>query len=134
AAAPRYSVRSGAARRGRKLPAWRAKRNRIACAPSGDGTSADENALALEHWMRGAVAGGNAELARGAADDFENRAHRPARGNDPLRHRRGVLGNAQDAAVAADEQHVERDVSVAHPHRDVLILLEVEQHAASLRQ
>ena len=33
--------------------------------------------------------------------------------------RRGVLGDPQDAAVGANEDHVERDVGVLHPHRHV---------------
>ena len=68
------------------------------------------------------------------AAHLEDAAHRPTRGNDRFRLRRGVFGNPQDAAVAADEDHVERDVGVLHPEAGRLFLMEVEQHALPFRQ
>ena len=57
-----------------------------------------------------------------------------AGGNQAVRQRLGVLCDAHDAAVAANEDHVERDVGVVHPERDRLVVLEVEQHAVAFRQ
>src|SRR5262249_41436522 len=54
----------------------------------------------------------NAELARCSPDDFKNRAHRPARWNEPRRQRLSVLRDAKDAAVGADKNHVERDIGI----------------------
>ena len=54
--------------------------------------------------------------------------------DETVRQRLGVLGNAQDAAIAADEDHVERDIGVAHPERDRPVVLEIKQHAATLGQ
>src|SRR5215469_8463231 len=80
------------------------------------------------------IAGRDAELLGGAADHLERRAHRPAGGDVALRQRLGVLGDAQDAAVGANEEHVERDEGVLHPERDRLIEPEIEQHTVALRQ
>ena len=41
------------------------------------------------------------------------------------------MGNA---AVAADKDHVERDVGVVHPEGYRPVLLEIEQHAVAVRQ
>src|ERR1700684_926782 len=60
----------------------------------------------------------DAELVRRSGDHFEHRAHRRARWNEVVGFRLGVLGDAGDAAVAANEDHVERDIGVVHPERD----------------
>jgi hypothetical protein len=87
-----------------------------------------------EPGMGDPVAGRNPELARGPRNDLEHAARRRAGGNDVVGFGFGVLGDAQYAAVAADEDHVERNVGVVHPHLDDLIGLELEQHALSFGQ
>ncbi|MNV08979.1 hypothetical protein D3C71_994590 [compost metagenome] len=47
--------------------------------------------------------------------------------------RNGVFVNMGDSAIAADEQHIERDEGVAHPHGDGARLTEIEQHAVFRR-
>jgi hypothetical protein len=81
-----------------------------------------------------AIACGNAELARGAGDHFQDGANRSARGNQPVRLRLGIFGNPHNAAVAGNEDHIERDVGVVHPEGDRLLLFEVEQHAVPFGQ
>src|SRR5215831_1152455 len=58
---------------------------------------------AAEDRVPHAVSRRDAELPGGAADHFQHRAHRPAGGHELLRERHRVLGDAQDAPVAADE-------------------------------
>ena len=74
-----------------------------------------------EDRMRDAVAGGDAELPGGAGDHLQHGAHRPAGGDQRFRERHGVLGDAQDASVGADEDHVERDIGVLHPEAGRLL-------------
>src|SRR5262249_32633678 len=66
------------------------------------------------------------ELARRAGYHLQHAARRTARGNDAVGKRGRIFGNAQDAPIAANEDHVERDVRVVHPHGDDLIGLELE--------
>src|SRR4029077_10012690 len=75
----------------------------------------------------------DAELARRPADHFEHRAHRRAGWDEAVGFRLGVLLDAGDAAVAADEHHVQGNVGIVHPERDRLVMLEVEQHALAFR-
>src|SRR5665647_1402300 len=84
--------------------------------------------------MRHPVARGDAELARGSRDDFQDATDRAARRDDARRKRLGILDNAQDSAVGADKDHVEGDVGILHPEADFLLVLEVEQHALPLGQ
>jgi hypothetical protein len=44
------------------------------------------------------------------------------------------MDDAADSAVSVNEQHVERDIGVAHPHRDRLRVAEIEQHTAIVGQ
>src|ERR1700688_1044081 len=76
----------------------------------------------------------DAELACRAGDHFEHRAHRSAGRNEAIRFRLGALFDAHDPAVAANENHIERDVGIVHPERDRLVMLEVEQPALAVRQ
>src|SRR6478672_10717739 len=55
-----------------------------------------------------AVTRRDAELARRAADDLQNRTHRSTRRYHPRRQGHGVFLDPQDLSVAADENHVER--------------------------
>src|SRR5215471_17476996 len=107
---PRYTVRFAPASRAAELP------------------------VATEDRMPHAIARRDAELLGGAADHFEHRAHRPAGRDERFGERHRVLGDAQDAPIAADEDHVERDVSVLHPKAGRLFLVEVEQRALPFRQ
>src|SRR5262245_13114745 len=128
---PRYQAALCPARRGRiaaivrytvrKWPASGCRAN-----------DASGRSPAAEDPVRHLVARLDPELAGGASDDLEHAPHRSARGNDARRQRLGILRNAQDAAVAANEDHIERHIGVLHPHRHFLIVLEIEQHAAPL--
>src|SRR5262249_11620954 len=89
---------------------------------------------AAEHGMRDPRAGPDAWLLGGAADPFQHRRHGGSRRDDLRRFRLGVLGDPRDAAVGVDEDHVERDQRVLHPHGHRHVLLEIEQHAAAFRQ
>src|SRR5580700_1306452 len=71
----------------------------------------------------------DAELVRRPGDHFEHRAHRGAGWNEAIRFRLGTLLDAHDPAVAANENHIQRNVGIVHPERDRLVMLEVEQHA-----
>src|SRR6185369_15305798 len=86
-----------------RLPARRPKLAALRTATQGE-------ALLFKDGARDPVARRDTELARSAADDFQHRADRPAGGNQAIRQRLGVLRDPQDAAVGADEDHVERDV------------------------
>src|SRR5262249_5239744 len=88
-------------------------------------TTTQGAALLFEHGASDPVARRDTELARSAADDFQHGADRPARGNQAIRQRLGILRDPQDAAVGADEDHVERDVGVVHPERDRTLALEI---------
>src|SRR5579885_106975 len=90
--------------------------------------------LLSEDWIRHLIPRRDAVLAGGAADHFQHSAHRAAGGNDRLRQRLGIFDDAQNTSVAADKNHVERNVGVLHPEAHVLLLPEVEQHALPLRQ
>ena len=52
-----------------------------------------------------------------------------AGGDGALRHGLRIGGHAGDSPVAADEDHVEGDIGVLHPHEHGLFGLEIEQHA-----
>src|SRR5712691_4032899 len=87
-----------------------------------------------EDRMRDPVARRDAELPGGTGDHFEHGARGAARGHQPLRQGLGVFRDPQDAAVGADEDHVERDERVLHPEGEFLVDFEVEQHALAFRQ
>jgi hypothetical protein len=97
-------------------------------------TCSIRSVMAAENRAFDAISGRNAEFARRAGDDFEHRADRSAGGNEPIGERLGIFSNPHNTAVTGDEDHVERNVGVVHPEGDRLILQEVEQHAATLRQ
>src|SRR5215467_6926361 len=59
--------------------------------------------------MSDAIAGRDPVFFCRAAGDFQHGTNRPARRNDALRHRLGILGDPQNAAAGGDEQHIERD-------------------------
>ena len=63
------------------------------------------------------VAGRDAEARRGAAVQLDDRANRRGRGDHVERLGHGALMDVDDSALRVDEQHVERDQRVAHPHR-----------------
>ena len=81
-----------------------------------------------------AIAGCYAELLDGARNHFQHAADRSAGRNEIIGKRFGVLDNVQDASVAGDKDHIQRDVGVVHPEGHRLIALEVEQHTLSLGQ
>src|ERR1700730_16172608 len=76
----------------------------------------------------------DAELACRPGDHFQYRAHRSAGWDEAVRFRLGAVFDAHDPTVAANEDHVERDIGVVHPERDRLVMLEIEQHALAFRQ
>src|SRR5271168_1836595 len=53
-----------------------------------------------------AVARRDAELARGAADDFENGPNRRTGRDEFVRQRFGIFGDARDASIGANENHI----------------------------
>ena len=116
-----YMLRLLPARRSASLAA---PRNRIAA----------RSTTAAEDRAGHAVAGRDAVLARGAGDHLKHGAHRATGGDEAVRERLGTFGDAQDVAVAGDEDHVERDVGVVHPEGHRPVLLEIEQHAVAVRQ
>src|SRR3569832_591545 len=58
------------------------------------------------------VARRDTELARSSAAHFQHRLNGTGGQHLLLGHRRRVLGDVEDAPVAADEDHVERDIGV----------------------
>src|SRR5262249_37888716 len=130
-----WSTQNSRATRLRYAPApCRASIHGSVCASKPRWAAATSLPAAAEDRVPHPVARRDAELLGGAADDFEHRAHRPAGGHERFRERHRVLGDAQDAPVAADEDHVERDIGVLHPEAGRLFLMEVEQHALPFRQ
>src|SRR5580704_1100709 len=57
----------------------------------------------------------DAKIPRRACNDFKHRPHRSAGGNEVVRHWFGIFCDPYDAAVAADEHQIDRDVGVVHP-------------------
>src|SRR5215813_6324910 len=88
----------------------------------------------LKNWRCDAIPRPNAKLTRCSTNNFKHRADRAARWNEPRRQRLSVLRNAKDTAVAADKDHVERDIGILHPETDFLFAVEVEQHSLPLGQ
>ncbi len=88
----------------------------------------------LEKLVADGVAGLEPETLGGTAGEFETGRHLALRRDDGLRQRLGPRFDAVDYAVAADEHHVERNVRVPHPHRDVLRRVVEEQHALIVRE
>src|SRR5262245_58989057 len=130
-----WSTQNSRATRLRYAPApCRASIHGSVCASKPRRAAATSLPAAAEDRVPHPVARRDAELLGGAADDCEHRAHRPAGGHERFRERHRVLGDAQDAPVAADEDHVERDIGVLHPEAGRLFLMEVEQHALPFRQ
>src|ERR1043166_4754845 len=97
-------------------------------------SKAGSSSALAEPGMGDPVAGRNPELARGPGNDFEHTTRRRAGGNDVVGFRLRTFGYPQYASIAADENHVERNVGVVHPHLDDLIGLELEQHALAFRE
>src|ERR1700730_7274023 len=68
------------------------------------------------------------QLLRLTARDFQN----PRRGSDGWDNVRGerlcIPRDVNDAPIVANENHIERDVGVFHPHRDFLLFVEQENH------
>ena len=64
-----------------------------------------------------------------AGIEFEDHRDRFGRCNARGRHRRRVRGDRRDHAVLSNERHVERYISVFHPHRDYCRLPIAKQHA-----
>ena len=46
----------------------------------------------------------------------------------------GIVRNLADRAVFANEQHIERDKGILHPHGDWRLNGKIKQHAAIARQ
>jgi hypothetical protein len=85
--------------------------------------------LTLEHGMADLVADGQPHLRRRARVQLDDAGRRAAGGDRALGERLGVAGDRDHLSVLADEDHVERDVGVLHPHVDDVVPAEVEQHA-----
>src|SRR5262249_4562175 len=84
--------------------------------------------------VRHAIARRDAKLLGGATDHLEHRTDRAAGWDERFRERHRVLGNSRNAPIAADEDHVERDIGVLHPEARGLVVAKIEQHALALRQ
>ncbi len=80
------------------------------------------------------LAGPNSELRREAAADLEDVLRRRADQAFGLGLGRRVLDHAHDAAIGADEDHVQRDERVLHPEALDLRLVEDEDHPGVGRQ
>jgi hypothetical protein len=81
------------------------------------------------------VALGDAEFRGAAADDLQDRTNRLARWNVGFGKRHGVLRQARDRPVGADERDIERRRRVFHPEvghlgRATFGRMRREQHAA----
>src|SRR5688500_2638166 len=87
-------------------------------------------AAGAEDRMLDAIADPYAQTLGRTGVEFEHGADRPRRGDGGLGLGLGSGGDAGDLALRADEQHVERDEGVLHPHRDRLLLAEIEQHSS----
>lgn len=83
----------------------------------------------LEHGVENVVTNLDSHTVRRTAIHLEHRADGSGRGDDLKRHGHGPLGDAGDGAVGRDEQHVEWNQSVLHPHGDRPVLAKIEQHA-----
>lgn len=87
-----------------------------------------------EQRMADAIADPQADTGRRPGIDFENAIGGSARGDNFFRQWLGIFGEPDHFAGAADEDHVERQKSVFHPHRNRPLGREGEQHAALLRK
>src|SRR5215813_5585241 len=96
--------------------------------------SGKQTSAGIEDRRGNSVADRDAKFLRCPADNLENGSDGSVRRDEPCRQGLGVLGDAQDAAVAADENHVERNIGVLHPEADFLVPLEVKQHSPPFRQ
>src|SRR5215471_12354721 len=115
-----WSTQNSRATRLRYAPApCRASIHGSVCASKPRRAAATSLSAVAEDRVPHPVARRDAELLGGAADHF---AHRPTGGHERFRKRHRVLGDAQDAPVAADEDHVERDIGVLHPEAGRLFL------------
>src|SRR6478736_8190832 len=92
------------------------------------------SSAAVEQRMGHPVAGRDPVFLRRAGNHLQHALGEPARRDDFGRQRLGILRDPQDAAVGADKDHVERDVGVLHPHRDLLLRRKIEQHAFAVGQ
>jgi predicted transposase YbfD/YdcC len=88
----------------------------------------------VEQRMADAIADPQADTGRRPGVDFENTVGGSARGDNFFRQGVGIFGEADHLAGAADENHIERQISVLHPHRHRPLGREVEQHATLLRK
>src|SRR3984893_9188147 len=66
--------------------------------------------MGIEERMSDPVAGLDAVFFRGACDYLQHPLHQPSRRDNLGRQRLSVLGNPENPAVGANENHVERDV------------------------
>ena len=74
------------------------------------------------------------EALHGAGGDLQHGLHGFLHADGLQGQRLGVLGHGGDGTVGANEEHVEGDVGVLHPHRNLLLRREVEQHAFAVGQ
>src|SRR5215467_2597520 len=95
---------------------------------------ASKPSTAAEYGRSDAVARRDAQFTGRPADDLQNRPYRPAGRHQPRRQGFGVFGDAQNAPIATDKDHVERDVRVLHPEAHILLAMEIEQHALPFGQ
>src|SRR5215831_13495927 len=63
-----------------------------------------------------------------AGNHVAHRAHGATGRNERFGQRHGVLCDAQDSPIPANEDYVEGDIGVFHPEASRLFLVEVEQH------
>src|SRR5882672_6573381 len=90
--------------------------------------------MAYECRMHDALTGTDTQTPGLTTCDLQHRERGFVAANDVERMRRCVLDDLLNAAARVDENHIERDVGVLHPHVDWLRLLVHEQHAAQIRQ
>jgi hypothetical protein len=94
----------------------------------------DRVASLVEQRMVDAIADPQADASRRPGIDFENAIGGGARGDDFFRQGLSVFGEPDHLAGAADEDHVEGQISVFHPHHHRSLGREGEQHATLLRE
>lgn len=64
---------------------------------------------------------------------LDHRPSRTIRGDRAFGQRLGVVRDGGDDALTIDENHIERDIGVLHPHGDRAVFAKGEQHPAIFR-
>lgn len=75
------------------------------------------------------IASADMETIGDAGLHFQHRPHRILDSDSVERQRDGVFRDRNNPAGVVEKHHIERNVGVEHPHRDLLRRAEIEQHA-----